>query len=63
MTTSVTDSKYHIYYAMVFAKMAERHAFFGFVEEARFWTKICIYHLALAFHRLSFECGECERYR
>jgi hypothetical protein len=52
-----------MYHAAVFAKTAERHAFFGFVEEARFWAKICIYHLALAFYRLSFECRECERYR
>jgi hypothetical protein len=57
------DSKYHMYHAAVFAKVAERHAFFYFKEEAQFWTKICIYHLALAFYRLSFECKECERYR
>jgi hypothetical protein len=52
-----------MYNAAVFAKVAERHAFFGYREEAQFWTKICIYHLALAFYRLSFECKECERYR
>jgi hypothetical protein len=52
-----------MYHAAVFAKVAERHAFFYFKEEAQFWTKICIYHLALAFYRLSFECKECERYR
>jgi hypothetical protein len=38
----MTDSKYHMYYAAVFAKVAERHAFFYFKEEAQFWTKICI---------------------
>jgi hypothetical protein len=52
-----------MYYAATFAKVAERHAFFYFKEEAQFWTKICIYHLALAFYRLSFERKECERYR
>jgi len=59
----VTDSKYHMYHAAVFAKAVERHVFFGYTREAEFWTKICIYHLALAFYRLSFECKERERYR
>lgn len=52
-----------MHYAAVFANVAVRHVFMGFRQEAEFWTKICIYHLALAFYRLRFECKECERYR
>lgn len=59
----VTDSKYHMREAAVCAKMAEGYALVGWRSEAHFWAKICIYHLALAFFRLSYECAECERYR
>lgn len=59
----MTDSKYHMYWAAVFAQVSSLWASFGRPDVARSWSKICIYHLALAFHRLSFECKECERYR
>jgi hypothetical protein len=59
----VTDSKYHMYWATVFAKAAELHVLIGNRNAAQWSAKICIYHLALAFHKLSFECRECERYR
>jgi len=59
----MTDSKYHMHCAAYFAGVIQRHVYFGYLREAEFWTKICIYHLALAFYRLSFEHRECERYR
>lgn len=59
----MTDSKYHMYYAAVFAQVAALWAGLGHRDAAQSWTKICIYHLALAFYRLSYECAECERYR
>lgn len=59
----MTDSKYHIHYAVVFAQVALLWTELGHKDAAESWTKICIYHLALAFYRLSFECKECERYR
>lgn len=59
----MTDSKYHMYWAAVFGKTAELHALMGNRRVAERATKICIYHLALGFYRLSFECRECERYR
>lgn len=59
----MTDSRYHVHYAAVFAKVAALWLALGHADIARSWEKICIYHLALAFYRLSFECKECERYR
>lgn len=60
----MTDSKYHMYWAAIFGKTAELHALlFGNRRAAEWSTKICIYHMALAFYRLSFECRQCERYR
>jgi hypothetical protein len=59
----MTDSKYHMYWATVFAKTAELHTMLGNRKPAAWSARVCIYHLALAFYRLSFECKECERYR
>lgn len=59
----MTTSKYHFERAAIRATVAECCAKAGFMEAARWWAKMCIYHLALAFFRLSFECRECERYR
>jgi hypothetical protein len=59
----MTDPAYHMYWAAVFAQVAQLWAGLGDKDAAHSWSKICIYHLALAFFRLSYECRECERYR
>lgn len=59
----MTTSNYHMYWAAAFAKVAELEAGLGYPDVARSWTKICIYHLALAFFRLSYEREQCKRYR
>lgn len=59
MTTAI----YHFTKAAVRAKVAQLCEEAGFKEAAAWWSKMCIYHLALGFYRLSFERPEFERYR
>lgn len=59
----MTDSRYHFTKAAIRALVAKECLKAGFKDAAAWWTKMCIYHLALAFFRLSYESREHEHLR
>lgn len=59
----MTTSRYHLERACIRGKVAQLCAEAGFKEAAGWWAKMCIYHLALFFFRLSFESPQFKKYR
>lgn len=57
----MTDSRYHFTKAAIRAKVAQCCAEAGFTDAAKWWARMCIYHLALGFFRLSYERKECKQ--
>jgi hypothetical protein len=55
MTDETTTAEYHCIRACIRADVAVLCAKAGFKEAADWWTKMCIYHLALMFFRMGMK--------